>query len=302
MMALPAPLLADQQSALLSALFCGANASQSASKNIAAHVDSTGTNGLFIYKNNALALSVRVLQAAYPVLAQFLGDDNFEPLAQEFWCQCPPQRGDLAQWGDRLPSFVAAHAQLADEPFLGDVAALEWALHCSATGADRDRDPASFAVLMAHDPGEIRLQLAPGTAVLASPWPIVSLWQAHQPAPSHTDLKAPLGDQSDAKLGSDLQAVSELLQQRVGQTAIIWRDGHQPRVREALPGEAGLLQALLAGQSLGAALQEPEAAAALLVDAADATKVSAALDFGAWLPMAVQTGLLLSASRREAVP
>ena len=59
---------------------------------------------------------------------------------------------------------------------------------------------------------------------------------------------------------------------------VVWRQGHQPRVREASPGEAELLTGLLSGKTLDAVLQD-----------------APALDFNAWLPMAVQTGLLLGA-------
>jgi hypothetical protein len=63
-----------------------------------------------------------------------------------------------------------------------------------------------------------------------------------------------------------------------GEVALMWRAGWRMQVREALDGELALVGALLAGHSLGHAL-----------DAAPA------LDVPAWLPMAVQTGLLLGA-------
>jgi hypothetical protein len=55
-------------------------------------------------------------------------------------------------------------------------------------------------------------------------------------------------------------------------------------MREALPGEADLIAGLHLGQALNQAL-----------DAAPA------LDFNAWLPMAVQTGLLVAARSMQRV-
>ena len=55
------------------------------------------------------------------------------------------------------------------------------------------------------------------------------------------------------------------------------RSGLRPLVRQAQAGEAAFVAALLRGQTLGAALDQ-----------------APALDIGAWLPMAVQTGLLLA--------
>ncbi|MBK9443108.1 MAG: hypothetical protein IPN53_18210 [Comamonadaceae bacterium] len=103
------------------------------------------------------------------------------------------------------------------------------------------------------------LVLAPGSVCLCSAWPVVSIVNAHlQPTP-------------------DLTQVGQLLRDGVAQEALVWRSGLRPLVREALMGEAQLT-ALLAGQTLDGALEQ----------ATD-------LDISAWLPMAVQTGLLLGA-------
>lgn len=71
--------------------------------------------------------------------------------------------------------------------------------------------------------------------------------------------------------GSERQAAA-------AETAVVWRHGLRPRVRTALQGEAALLQALQQGQALAQALAS-----------------APAVDLQAWLPMAVQTGLVLGA-------
>ena len=63
----------------------------------------------------------------------------------------------------------------------------------------------------------------------------------------------------------------------------MWRAGLRPRTRLALKGEHDVLQVLLKGGSLAAAL-----------DAAPK------LDFGQWLPLAVQSGLVLAVCAVEA--
>jgi hypothetical protein len=72
--------------------------------------------------------------------------------------------------------------------------------------------------------------------------------------------------------------VDEQLRGHVAQDVVVWRAGLQPQLRQALPSEWALLQALQAGMAL-----EPA------VDAAES------LDFSQWLPLAVQTGLVLGA-------
>lgn len=247
--------LATQQQALVDALFTWPPGI--ALKNIANYVIDTRGRGLKTYQFNGHALAERALQAAYPVLAQLLGDESFAALARAFWHTHPPGKGDLAQWGDALADFVRASEQLACEPYLPDVARVEWAMHASAGCADRDADPATFQWLMTGDPERLQLVLAPGCQVVCSQWPIASIVTAHlEGVPGFDDVGRKLID-------------------GVAEDVVVWRLGLQPRLREAMVGEAGLLAALLAGDSLNTALL-----------------LSEGLDFNAWLPMAVQTGLL----------
>lgn len=250
--------LANQQAALLDALF--AWPAGDAMKNIAALAIDPGARGLKAYQSNGHAMAERALGAAYPVLVQMLGDESFGDLARALWHAHPPARGDLGLWGEALPEFVGASAQLRDEPYLADVAQLEWCMHRSATANDAAADPASLALLAQHDPADLTLLLAPGCATVCSPWPIASIVSAHlDGSPS-------------------LDEVGVMLRAQVAQDAVVWRQGFRPRVRQTAPGEAGLLRALQSGASLGQALERED---------------SANLDFAQWFPQAIQTGLVL---------
>jgi hypothetical protein len=250
--------LAQQQQAMLAALFEWPP--QHAMQNIASYAIDSRHRGLKAYQTNGHMLAERALQAAYPVVFALVGAQGFADLARALWHAHPPLRGDLAQWGDTLPAFLRNSAQLEDEPYLADVACVEWLLHSAATAADAGADLASLALLTTHDPDRLQLVLAPGCAVFASQWPVASIVLAHL-----TDSP------TLAEAGAQLRA-------GVAQQVVVWREGLQPRVREAMPGEADSLQAMLMKHSLAQSL-----------DAAPA------LDFSVWLPMAVRTGLVLSA-------
>jgi len=254
--------LAAQQQALLDALLAWPK--DNAIEKIAIGASKTGARGLKAYQSNGHALAERALKAAYPVVTQLLGAQSLGALARAFWHAQPPRCGDLAQWGDGLPAFLAASAQLAQEPYLADVARVEWALHTIASAADQAADPASFVLLMTQDPAELRLVLAPGCQVLASAWPVASLMSAHLN-----------GRPSLAEAGQRLRPA-------VAETALVWRAGLRPAVREARAGEAAFLAAVLAGQALAQALNS-----------------APALDFNDWLAPAVQTQLLLGVVRFE---
>ena len=261
-------LLAREQAALLAAIasFRLADALQTMAP--LAKPWPLTARGLQCYQANALALARRALPEAFPVLAQMLGDESFAELAADFWQQHPPARGDIAQWGGALPAFVAASPQLADTPYLADVAQVEWALHSVATAADQVLDIASFALLTEADPATYTLQCAEPLHSVASPWPVVTLVNAHRQGP---DALAALPERLAGLAARDARA----------ETALVWRQGLRPTLRQAAPGEAAFVLALQRSASLADALEA--------ADSADA------FDFNAWLPDAVQTALVTGA-------
>ena len=255
--------LAEQQQALLEALF--AWPPNGAAQNLRVYASGVGTSaqrGFLAYQSNAHMLAERALRAIYPVLAQMLGANSFAELARAHWHARPPQRGDISEWGEALSEFMGSSAQLQDVPYLSDVARAEWALHRCALAPDREPALASLALLTSEDPQTLSLELAPGLATLSSDWPLASLLLVHlQENPALDEL------------------VREL-QARLAHDVVVWRRGYQPQLRQAKPGELALLRALQDGVALGPS-----------VDAASG------LDFSQWLPLAVQTGLVLGARR-----
>jgi hypothetical protein len=257
--------LAQQQSDLLRTIFTTNSIATETINTSAIGINITSNRGLQTYQANAHASALRSLQTAYPVIAQLIGDDAFGHLARDFWAQHLPTRGDLAQWGGELSGFMAGIAALQTEPYLSDVATAEWALHMAATAADQAADFATFALLTEHDPNALTLQLAPGTALVHSDYPIASILNAHlHDSPSFDE-------------------VGQKLRKNVSETALIWRQGLRPTVSNCSAGETAFIRQLLSGKSLLAALETPF------------TDESAPFDFNAWLPQAVQSGLLLGA-------
>lgn len=266
----PVQALAQQQNALLQALFVrpGSVAAQTAIVELhgllQAH-DPQTARGLAAYQANGHALAERALRSVYPVIADLIGHDNFAWLARDLWHEHPPQQGDLAQWGDALPTFLDGNPQLADTPYLGDVARAEWALHRAASAPDAAPDLPSFARLAQEDPQGLALTLAPGTAVIDSRYPVASLVKAHL-----------YGTPSLAEAGQRLR------EGRV-EHALIWRQGWRPCISGIDAPTAALLTALLQGADLPQALDATT----------QTTGAHTAFDFSAWLTAAVTDGLAL---------
>jgi hypothetical protein len=92
------------------------------------------------------------------------------------------------------------------------------ALHQLASAADAVVDATSFSACSRPSP-TLTLQLAPGVTCVESAWPVVTLWQAHDPQTGVTLADA--GQQSAA----------------AGETALVWRQGFKPQLRAAMAGE-----------------------------------------------------------------
>ncbi len=266
----PAGTLAAWQQTLLAALWAPTHdAAHQLLSGPAGAAEAQNANhlwrGMAAYRSHAAAQASRTLGAAYPVMAQLLGEENFDALARRLWAAHPPLRGDLAQWGAALPSLIEHLPDLAAaEPYLADLARTEWALHQAAGAGDVEADPQSYALLASADPSELSLVLAPGTACLDSRWPVVTLIDAHRVDPP------------------DLARAAASLAAAQGETALVWRQGYRPLLRVAQSGEAAFIHALQAGQSLDQALAQVQT-----------------FDFPAWLAPAVHEGLLLRVQARR---
>lgn len=249
---------AARQSALLAALR-GAAPAPSARL---AEQDARRQLGIDAYRANAAAIAERALAAAYPTLQALVGEQDFARLARALWRHAPPQRGDLAQWGQDLPAFVEAQADLDAWPYLGDCARLDAAiLQCEgATDAALDRD--TLAWLAEHPPEALRLRLAPAVQLLASRWPVAALHAAHR----HDDEDA-------------VAAVREALATGQAEPVVVARTGWRADVMPVDAAVFAWMRALQARRTLAEALQ----------------RAGHEFDFSAWLIQALQRGWLWKA-------
>jgi hypothetical protein len=131
--------------------------------------------GLAAYRNNLKALSAQALAVPFTRLREALGDEDFAALAWTFWRAHPPERGDLAQWGGALATFLVERAGEASG--LPDLARLDWALHEAERAEDGELDAGSLALLGHMPPERLWLQLRPGVALLDQHAGPVLVWR-----------------------------------------------------------------------------------------------------------------------------
>lgn len=224
--------------------------------------------GLGAYRGNGLALAERALASAHPTLVELLGPESFAALARTFWLKQPPDDGDIACFGAGLAAFIDGDAQLASDPYLADVARLEWAVHRCAFAADAPSQVTGLERLGAEDAPGCGLTLRPGTTLCRSSWPVRSIWQAHR----RTD-------------GGRFDAVRRAIACRQAETALVLREGWRVRVDRLDERDAAFTAAVLHGQVLEVAL----------------TEAGDGFDFQAWLVRAVQQQWLVEVRPPAAV-
>jgi hypothetical protein len=89
-----------------------------------------------VYRNNVTVSLVRAMEANFPAIRRLLGETYFAGFAREFVQANPPQSPLMFFYGDAFPDYLAAQNDLAEFPYLADVARLEQQWRISYHAAD----------------------------------------------------------------------------------------------------------------------------------------------------------------------
>lgn len=142
------------------------------------------SRGAAVYRNARLVILRNALAGAYPVCRALVGEDCFDAIVRETLAVQSSTSPNLHRYGDALPDVIA-HSPLADSvPYLADVARLEWRVHWAHYAPDACTevpDADALGALLAQPADAIRAGLIDGAWWMASAWPVVSIWRAHQP-------------------------------------------------------------------------------------------------------------------------
>lgn len=133
-----------------------------------------------VYRNNVVASLGDVLRSYFPVVARLVGGEFFRAMAGEFVRRHPPRSPILSRYGEHLPAFIEGFEPVHDLPYLADVARLEWHVLRAYHAEDaRSLTAQEIADMAGMEPESIVLALHPSAALLASPYPVVSIWQTN---------------------------------------------------------------------------------------------------------------------------
>ncbi len=181
------------------------------------------------------------LAEIYPSLLWLLGEASFDRLAAQVIRDAPSQNPDLGRFGAGLVAVLANSRWAAADPWLVEIAQSDWAMAELLDGADPPDRPLTSDCLTDKSPAEwpeIRLQAIPALRVLVSAVDLGPLWACRdRGSPAQAGLVAARGAVT-GEFGS-----------------LHWRRGFAVFRRSLCAAELRALRALVAGETLAAALE-----------------------------------------------
>ena len=196
----------------------------------------SGARRLQVYRNSVFAGLTEALRAIYLVIDRLVGSEFFDHAARRYIERHPSTTGNLHDFGEEFPAFLATFPGASDLNYLPDVARLEWSYHQVFHAADHaPLDLDSLASVAPADYGRLRWRLHPACRLLASDFPVLRIWQANQ-------------DDTECMETVDLSAG--------GTRLLVIRRGLEVNLEILGPGEHALLRRLAEGRSLAAACEQ----------------------------------------------
>jgi hypothetical protein len=115
------------------------------------------------------------------VVKRLVGDEFFSAMAHAFATAEMPRSPLMLYYGEAFPAFIEGFAPAAPLPYLPDLARIEMARGLAFHAADAaPLSPAAFAALPSDRLAGLRFRLHPSLFVLASSYPVHSIWQINQ--------------------------------------------------------------------------------------------------------------------------
>jgi len=213
-----------------------------------------------IYRNNVFSNYRKTLSAVYPVIERLVGKEFFRQTADTYISACPSLSGDLNEYGENFPQFIATYEPVKELPYLKDVARLEWLMELIFHAADVIPKVLEKLAFVPEDKyGELRFKLNPASQIYQSNYPIAKIWQVNQ-----VDWK---GDGFvDLQLG--------------GCELLVYRKNFSTTIKPLSKGEYAMLHGLSSGKNINTTFCK-------------AFEVQNDLDLGTFLQQMIQEGILV---------
>ncbi len=133
---------------------------------------------LNIYRNNVFGNFNAVLSSIFEAVKKLVGEKYFEQLCNEYNKKHFSKSGNLDDYGDAFPQFLAKVKSKHKLTFLSDLARLELLHHKAYYSADAEKfDLKKFKKITAEKFSNLEFELHPSCFLMASEFPIFSIWK-----------------------------------------------------------------------------------------------------------------------------
>ncbi|MBB1441500.1 hypothetical protein H5202_23370, partial [Shewanella sp. SG41-4] len=175
-----------------------------------------------------------------------------------------------AVWGAEFAKLLEMQPELETYPFVSDLAKLDWLRHNSMRANDSVFDSGSLVLLTSAHLDELYIDFSESCYLMTSSFPVIEFWLAHQK--THD-----AGDDEELAKQYLTQALKKLAKTDFTQHICIYRTNLIAQLRELSDDEYLWLTHLMAGKSIGHALDDmPEGI----------------FDFAQWLGQAIDLNLI----------
>lgn len=169
---------------------------------------------------------VEALEANYPKLAAWLGEEEFARLGRAYLAEQPSVYRSIRYFGDRLAEFLARIDPWRRHGEFTKMARLEWTLAAAFDAADAPHaSPEQMQALPPKDWPVARFVPHPSVRCIELEWNVVQIWKALDQGE-----RPPPAQHGEAR------------------SWVIWRRDLQTRFQSLTPAEAKVLEAILAGR------------------------------------------------------
>lgn len=204
----------------------------------------TAEQQMNIYRNSIFGGLLKSLTEIYPVTRRLVGEDFFDALCQRYIARIPSTKPDINDYGQSLAEFTANFPPAMSLPYLVDVMQLEWAWHWALQCKDTPiGDLHTLLDMDAETLSNITLVLPDSATLIRSAFPVLTIWQANQPAQNGNAL-------IDLTMG--------------GQNILVWRHKVELRMDPLEVAETDFVHAIVHLQTLGEMQALPEFNACLI--------------------------------------
>lgn len=187
---------------------------------------------LQIYRNMVFNTLSGALKTSYPSVLRLVGTDCFDGAAARYIAAVPSLSGNLQEFGEAFPNFLATMLETVELPYLADVARLEWARQESYLAAEARPIPLeSLTSLEEEELARTVFALHPSVHLIDSRYPVLDIWHFCQEE-----------NQDYLRLGEQ------------GQAVLVWRKGTQIVMQAISSCSCQFITGLLAEMPLGATI------------------------------------------------